>query len=142
RPGETWGYEVKLPPNFNFAAARRMEKGSIGQWQQMGISRVSGRPFPRSGDTARLYMPAGATGPSFLLLHNFEVIKRYNNSDSYALAVGHLADRILGSGPFATPWPAGDYALNKAQRAEVQTLLNRAGYDVGTADGVVGSKTR
>lgn len=142
RPGETWGYEVKLPPNFNFAAARQMEKGSIGQWQQMGISRISGRAFPRSGDMARLYMPAGATGPSFLLLHNFEVIKRYNNSDSYALAVGHLADRILGSGPFTTPWPAGDYALNKAQRAEVQTLLNRAGYDVGTADGVVGSKTR
>ena len=142
RPGETWGYEVKLPAGFNFAAARDAGKLTVGQWKQMGITRVSGRDFPRSGDVARLYMPAGANGPVFLLLPNFEVIKRYNNSDSYALAVGHLADRIIGGGPFVTPWPAGDYALSKAQRAELQTLLARAGYDVGTADGVIGPKTR
>ncbi|NGP19448.1 lytic murein transglycosylase [Devosia aurantiaca] len=142
RPGETWGYEVKIPSGFNFAAARQMERAPISQWQAMGITRVSGRAFPRAGDVGRLYMPAGANGPAFLLLPNFDVIKRYNNSDSYALAVGHLADRILGGGSFATPWPAGDYALNKAQRAELQALLSRAGYDVGTPDGVVGPKTR
>lgn len=142
RPGETWGYEVKIPAGFDFARARQMEKAPLSQWQAMGISRVSGRAFPRGGDVGRLYMPAGASGPAFLLLPNFDVIKRYNNSDSYALAVGHLADRIIGGGSFATPWPAGDYALNKAQRAEVQTLLSRAGYDVGTPDGVVGPKTR
>ncbi len=142
RPGETWGYEIKLPANFDFATARSMERAPISQWQRMGITRVSGRDFPRAGDTARLYMPAGARGPAFLLLPNFDVIKRYNNSDSYALAVGHLADRIIGGGSFATPWPAGDYALNKAQRTELQSLLGRAGYDVGTPDGVVGPKTR
>lgn len=142
RPGETWGYEVKLPSGFDFARARQMEKAPLNQWQQMGITRVSGRAFPRGGDVGRLYMPAGANGPAFLLLPNFDVIKRYNNSDSYALAVGHLADRIIGGGSFVTPWPAGDYALNKAQRAEVQSLLSRAGYDVGTPDGVVGPKTR
>lgn len=142
RPGETWGYEVKFPAGFDFARARQMDKATLSQWQQMGISRVSGRAFPRGGDMARLYMPAGASGPAFLLLPNFDVIKRYNNSDSYALAVGHLADRIIGGGSFATPWPAGDYALSKAQRTEVQSLLSRAGYDVGTPDGVVGPKTR
>jgi membrane-bound lytic murein transglycosylase B len=142
RPGETWGYEVKLPNGFNFAAAREMGKAPLSQWQAMGITRVSGRPFPRPEDVGRLYMPAGANGPTFLLLPNFDVIKRYNNSDSYALAVGHLADRILGGGGFFTPWPTGDYALNKAQRGELQTLLARAGYDVGTADGVIGPKTR
>ncbi|ODT73521.1 MAG: lytic transglycosylase [Pelagibacterium sp. SCN 64-44] len=142
RPGETWGYEVKIPQGFDFAAARQLEKAPLSQWQRLGISRVSGRDFPRPGDVARLYMPAGAKGPAFLLLPNFDVIKRYNNSDSYALAVGHLADRILGGGAFATPWPAGDYALTKAQRAELQTLLARAGYDVGAPDGVVGPKTR
>jgi membrane-bound lytic murein transglycosylase B len=108
----------------------------------MGVQRVSGRPFPRSSDMGRLYMPAGASGPTFLLLPNFDVIKRYNNSDSYALAVGHLADRILGGGSFATPWPSGDYALTTAQRAELQSLLNRAGLDVGAPDGVIGPKTR
>ncbi|ODT67160.1 MAG: lytic transglycosylase [Pelagibacterium sp. SCN 63-23] len=142
RPGETWGYEIKLPQNFDFNAARQMERAPISQWQRMGISRVSGRDFPRTGDVARLYMPAGARGPAFLLLPNFDVIKRYNNSDSYALAVGHLADRIIGGGEFATAWPSGDYSLTKAQRTEVQTLLNRAGYDVGAPDGVVGPRTR
>ncbi|SFV26464.1 membrane-bound lytic murein transglycosylase B [Devosia crocina] len=142
RPGETWGYEIKLPANFDFTRARQMEKASLGQWQQMGITRVSGRAFPRPSDTARLYMPAGASGPAFLLLPNFDVIKRYNNSDSYALAVGHLADRIIGGGSFVTPWPSGDYALTVAQRTEVQTLLSRRGYDLGTPDGVIGPKTR
>ncbi|MHA6296811.1 lytic murein transglycosylase [Devosia sp. CAU 1758] len=142
RPGETWGYEVKLPNGFNFAAAREMGKAPLSRWQAMGITRVSGRAFPRADDVGRLYMPAGAQGPAFLLLPNFDVIKRYNNSDSYALAVGHLADRILGGGGFATPWPAGDYALSKNQRAELQALLGRAGFDVGTPDGVVGPKTR
>ncbi|WIY52486.1 lytic murein transglycosylase [Devosia sp. YIM 151766] len=142
RPGETWGYEVKLPQNFDFAGARQLDKAPLSQWQRLGITRVSGRDFPRAGDMARLYLPAGAAGPAFLLLPNFDVIKRYNNSDSYALAVGHLADRIIGGGDFATPWPAGDYSLTKAQRAEAQTLLNRAGYDAGSPDGVVGPRTR
>lgn len=142
RPGETWGYEVRLPAGFDFAKARQLERAPLGQWQAMGIGRVSGKPFPRQSDIARLYLPAGADGPAFLLLPNFDVIKRYNNSDSYALAVGHLADRILGGGAFATPWPAGDFALSKAQRAEVQALLARAGYDVGSPDGVIGPRTR
>ncbi|GLQ12488.1 hypothetical protein GCM10007913_44210 [Devosia yakushimensis] len=142
RPGETWGYEVKLPAGLNFAAARQMERAPLSQWQAMGITRVSGKAFPRPGDVGRLYMPAGATGPAFLLLRNFDVIKRYNNSDSYALAVGHLADRILGGGDFAMAWPSGDYALSKDQRAQVQSLLARAGYDVGSPDGVIGPKTR
>tara|TARA_R110002124_G_scaffold16882_10_gene71584 strand:- start:17532 stop:18749 length:1218 start_codon:yes stop_codon:yes gene_type:complete len=142
RPGETWGYEVKLPSGFDFARARSMDRAPLSQWQAMGIVRASGRDFPRPNDVGRLYMPAGASGPVFLLLPNFDVIKRYNNSDSYALAVGHLADRIIGGGDFATPWPSGDFALTAAQRAELQTLLGRAGFDAGTPDGVVGPKTR
>jgi len=142
RPGETWGYEVKLPAGFDFSRARQLDRAPLSQWQALGIQRVSGKAFPRPGDVGRLYMPAGAAGPAFLLLPNFDVIKRYNNSDSYALAVGHLADRILGGGSFATPWPANDYALSKDQRAELQTLLARAGYDVGTPDGVIGPRTR
>ncbi|MBU1305542.1 MAG: lytic murein transglycosylase, partial [Alphaproteobacteria bacterium] len=142
RPGETWGYEVRLPNGFDFARARQMDRAPLSQWQAMGIQRVSGKAFPRASDVGRLYMPAGASGPTFLLLPNFDVIKRYNNSDSYALAVGHLADRIIGGGNFATDWPAGDFALTKDQRAELQQLLARAGFDVGTPDGVVGPKTR
>jgi membrane-bound lytic murein transglycosylase B len=142
RPGETWGYEVHLPRGFDYAAARRLDRAQISQWQQLGITRSNGRAFPRGSDVARLYMPAGASGPTFLVLHNFDVIKHYNNSDSYALAVGHLADRIIGGGEFVSGWPANDYALSASQKKELQGLLNRHGFDVGTPDGAIGPKTR
>ena len=142
RAGETWGYEVRLPAGFDFARAEALGTVSLGQWQQLGVSRASGRAFPRPTDMARLYLPAGGDGPAFLVLPNFDVIKRYNNSNSYALAVGHLADRIIGGGGFVTAWPAGDFALNREQRAQLQTLLARRGYEVGTPDGVVGPRTR
>ncbi|HTM78277.1 MAG TPA: lytic murein transglycosylase [Devosia sp.] len=142
RPGETWGYEIHLPRGFDYARARQLDRVPIGQWQQLGITRSNGKPFPRSSDVARLYMPAGASGPTFLLLPNFDVIKRYNNSDSYALAVGHLADRILGGGSFISGWPANDYALTASQRQDLQALLNRKGFNVGTPDGAIGPKTR
>ncbi|MCD7059462.1 lytic murein transglycosylase [Pelagibacterium xiamenense] len=142
RPGETWGYEVRLPANFDYARAWQINRQSLAQWHAMGAVRANGMAFPRPDDQARIFMPSGANGPAFLLLHNFEVIKRYNNSDNYALAVGHLADRILGAGPFVQPWPPNEVALNKAQRRELQTLLNSRGFDAGTADGVVGPRTR
>jgi membrane-bound lytic murein transglycosylase B len=142
RAGETWGYEVRLPRGFDFARAEAMGTASLAQWQQLGVARASGRAFPRATDQARLYLPAGGDGPAFLVLPNFDVIKRYNNSNSYALAVGHLADRIIGGGGFVISWPAGDFALNREQRTQLQSLLARRGYDVGTPDGVVGPRTR
>lgn len=141
RAGETWGYEVKLPRDFNYQNAWSVESASLGDWSGVGVTRVSGRAFPRPGDMGRLYMPMGGNGPVFVVLKNFDVIKRYNNSDSYALAVGHLADRIIGSKGFAATWPA-DTALKKDERKQVQAMLLRRGYDIGTADGVIGPKTR
>ena len=100
RSGETWGYEVKIPRGFDYSHAWSDNGASVGWWSDLGVSRVNGRAFPRASDQARLFMPMGGTGPTFLVLANFGVIKRYNNSDSYALSVGHLADRILGGGEF------------------------------------------
>ncbi len=141
RAGETWGYEVKLPGNFDYNLVWADHSTSLAQWRAAGVTRANGRPFPRETDKARIYMPMGGTGPVFLLLHNFGVIKRYNNSDSYALAVGHLADRILGGGGFLAAWPE-DTALNKAQREQVQRRLNALGYNVGSVDGVLGPRSR
>jgi membrane-bound lytic murein transglycosylase B len=141
RAGETWGYEVKLPADFNYQNVWTGITASLGDWAGIGVKRASGKAFPRAGDTARLYMPMGGNGPVFAVLPNFDVIKRYNNSDSYALAVGHLADRILGVKGFVSPWPK-DTALNKDDRKQVQTLLLRRGYEIGTPDGVIGPKTR
>ena len=141
RAGETWGYEVKLPKGFDYGQVWSRSTIPLSNWAAQGVGRSNGKAFPRGSDTARVYMPMGGTGPVFLVLANFDVIKRYNNSDSYGLAVGHLADRILGSGSFVSAWP-DDTALNKASRVELQQLLTRKGYQVGTPDGVIGSKTR
>lgn len=141
QPGETWGYEVRLPRGFDYRHVWTGTTATIAEWRDAGVVRASGKPFPRPGDAAKLLMPMGGAGPVFLVLANFAAIKTYNNSDSYALAVGHLADRILGGGGFVVPWPE-DTALGKDQRAEVQRLLLGKGYDIGAADGVIGPRTR
>jgi membrane-bound lytic murein transglycosylase B len=141
RPGETWGYEVQLPADFNYQNVWGGITATLGDWSGIGVRRAGGKAFPRASDNARLYMPMGGNGPVFAVLPNFDVIKRYNNSDSYALAVGHLADRILGVKGFAAPWPK-DTALNADDRKQVQTLLLRKGYEIGSPDGVIGPKTR
>lgn len=141
RPGETWGYEVHLPQNFNYDNVWSGVSASLADWRGIGVTRANGRAFPRDTDTARLYMPMGGNGPVFAILANFNVIKRYNNSDSYALAVGHLADRVLGGGTFVAAWP-GDTALSKSDRQQLQARLLKRGYQIGSPDGVIGPKTR
>jgi membrane-bound lytic murein transglycosylase B len=141
RAGETWGYEVRPPQGFDYRHVWSATEAPLKDWAAAGVVRANGKAFPRDSDTAKLFMPMGGQGPVFLVLANFGVIKRYNNSDSYALAVGHLADRILGSKGFVAAWPS-DSALNKAQRAELQSALLRKGYDIGSADGILGPKTR
>ena len=141
RSGETWGYEVALPKDFNYHNVWNGASGTLREWSDVGVRRANGKAFPRASDVARLYMPMGGNGPVFAVLPNFDVIKRYNASDSYALAVGHLADRILGSQGFVNSWP-DDTALNMRQRTELQAQLASRGYEVGTPDGVIGPKTR
>ena len=140
RRGETWGYEVTLPKGFDYALAQSEER-TIGRWRELGIDRVAGRAFPRPGDEATLYLPAGRNGPAFLLLRSFKVIKRYNNSNSYALAVGHLADRIAGGDGFIRPWPQ-DRQLTRSQSIDLQRRLTARGHDIGEATGIIGPKTR
>ena len=77
-------------------------------------------------------------GPAFIVTRNFDVIKRYNNSDFYALGVGHLADRIAGGGPLQGGFPPDANGLTRADRIAIQQGLSDLGYDVGTIDGVIG----
>jgi lytic murein transglycosylase len=141
-PGKTWGYEVVLPANFDFMLADRRRMRTIREWQRDGISRPGGKPFPRLDDQAFLLVPAGVQGPGFLMLHNFRVIMRYNPAEAYALAIGHLADRLRGGGPLAQTWPRYERVLSREERLELQQLLVQRGYDVGEADGRLGAKTR
>jgi membrane-bound lytic murein transglycosylase B len=142
RPGETWGYEVVVPATLNFMLADRRRLLPIREWQRYGISRPGGKPFPRPDDRAFLLVPAGVQGPGFLMLHNFRVIMRYNPAEAYALAIGHLADRLRRGGPFAQAWPRYERMLTRDERLELQKLLARRGYDIGEPDGHFGTRTR
>ncbi|MEL7430420.1 MAG: lytic murein transglycosylase [Pseudomonadota bacterium] len=141
RTGKTWGYEVELPRGFNIDAAGTSSR-TLAQWQSMGLRRVGGRPFPRPSDRANLKVLAGKDGPAFLMLKNFFVLKSYNNADKYALAVGHLADRIAGFGPFVNDWPRGYTPLDEEERKELQVRLKRLGFYDGEIDGKIGSGSR
>ncbi|TCS60771.1 lytic murein transglycosylase [Primorskyibacter sedentarius] len=81
-------------------------------------------------------------GPQFAVTSNFNVIKRYNNSDSYAIGVGHLADRIAGGGPIRASFPPDEFGLTKDARVRLQQRLTSRGFDTGGADGVLGSNSR
>ncbi|MFS8183030.1 lytic murein transglycosylase [Pseudovibrio denitrificans] len=140
--GQTWGYEVTLPKNFNYRLSNQRKQQSLASWSKLGVKRVSGSGFPRGGDMARLYTPAGANGPAFLLLKNFYVIKRYNNSNAYALGVGHLSDRLLGLSGFVAEWPRGDRPLTFSEKKALQKRLSEMGYKPGAVDGKIGQRTR
>ncbi|MCP4071573.1 MAG: lytic murein transglycosylase [Hyphomicrobiales bacterium] len=139
-----WGYEVRIPADLSCAQEGPDRARTISQWISMGVKRVSGRPFPasESAKNAMMMVPAGRNGPHFIVTDNFYVIKKYNNSDLYALYVGNLADRIAyGSGPFKTRWSSHEKLL-RSQIAGMQRKLERLKYDVGGADGLPGYKTR
>jgi lytic murein transglycosylase len=140
--GQTWGYEVAVPANFNFLLADRARVMTMHDWERQGIVRPNGQPFPRPDDRAFLLIPAGVQGPGFLMLANFRVIMRYNPAEAYALAIGHLADRLRGGGPFVEAWPRYERVLSRAERLELQELLVQRGYDVGDPDGQLGARTR
>jgi membrane-bound lytic murein transglycosylase B len=136
--GQPWGVEVRLPAGLDarVAGSRR----SIAEWRAAGLVLADGGRLPDHGPAA-LFLPAGLRGPAFLTFDNFRVIKRYNNADSYALAVGHLADRLAGAGPIRAAWPRGDRPLTRDEREELQRLLTARGYDTGGIDGRIGPAT-
>src|SRR5665213_1828975 len=142
RSGETWGYEVVIPANFDFRLADHRREMTIADWQRQGIVRPGGKPFPHPNSSAFLLVPAGVQGPGFLMLPNFRVIMRYNPAEAYALAIGNLSDRLRGGGTFAQGWPRSERVLTREERLELQQLLERRGFDVGEPDGRLGAKTR
>jgi lytic murein transglycosylase len=139
--GRTWGYEVVVPATFNFMLAGKQHARTLAEWQRLGLTRPGRRPFPQPEDQAFLLVPAGVQGPGFLMLQNFKVIMRYNPAEAYALAIGHLADRLRGGEPFAQEWPRYERALSRDERLELQRLLADQGYDI-EPDGRVGVRTR
>lgn len=142
---QSWGYEVTLPKNFDCTEQGPDRARPMSEWIELGVKRVGGQPFPqeRLGDQAFLVLPAGLKGPAFLATNNFSVLKLYNNSDVYAIFVGHVADMIVSDKPvnFAGTWqPVERLPRDRIQR--FQEALVAKGHDVGKVDGLAGFKTR
>jgi membrane-bound lytic murein transglycosylase B len=140
--GQSWGFEVSVPKDFNYMLADRAKTMTMAQWDHLGVKRANNQPYPHPADKAYLLAPAGSEGPSFLMLQNFRVIMKYNPAEAYALAIGHFADRLRGGAPFVQPWPRQERELSKAERLELQQLLAQRGFYKGTPDGQFGGETR
>ncbi|HEY1930205.1 MAG TPA: lytic murein transglycosylase [Caulobacteraceae bacterium] len=142
RRGEGWAREVRLSPGFDVSLVEGPQE-TPDWWTQKGAHRADGLPWSGADATAScvLLLPSGAHGPAFLALPNHFVIRKYNNSLAYALAVGLLADGFAGGQPLATPWPP-ETPLSLDDRLAAQGALQRLGYDPGPLDGVIGARAR
>jgi peptidoglycan lytic transglycosylase B len=132
QPGLPWGFEVMVPRGFDYMHSR----DSFAGWRKLGVRRADGKPLPAGGNGI-LFFPAGASGPAFVVTANYDVLKEYNNSDAYAVAVGHLADRIRGGPPIMAKWPPGDHQLSRDARIALQKKLAALGYKVNDFEGHV-----
>lgn len=142
RVDEDWGMEVALPPRFDLENVGLERQKPINSWSFLGLRRPDGGLLPDSYRHASLILPQGIDGPAFLVTENFRVILRWNRSIHYALAVGHLADRLAGAPPLATGLQADNRRLSLSQMEILQSSLAALGHDPGPADGVPGSRTR
>ena len=136
-----WGWEVSLPPKFNKALIGRSKWRPVSEWVKLGVTPASGGKFNAMQADAFVMIPQGIDGPAFLVTRNFLSIMDYNFSHSYALAVGHLADRIRGGGPIVGTWPDLNFDLSFAQRVDLQRRLSRLGFETGGSDGRFGART-
>lgn len=136
-----WGREVLLPENFDYSLAdgRRLP---LKEWREMGITDAFGNALAREPIDAALVVPAGHRGPAFLAYDNFRVIMGWNRSEFYAIAVGHLADRIAGAGKLQNPPPVDAPALSRDNIISLQKALQQKGYEPGKPDGIMGPATR
>ncbi len=137
--GQTWGFETAVPNGGNKYAGKTM---TLGQWAKLGFARPNGKGFSDPSARAELKMMAGGSGPGFLMIKNFFVIKRYNAADSYALAVGLLADEIAGYSGMAQTWPRPHGTLDIKEKFELQSRMKELGYYNGEVDGNFGSGSK
>ncbi len=140
-----WGTEVRLPKDFDCTLQGPDKARTVAEWAKLGVAPVAGGAFAaeRLADPSFLVLPAGLKGPAFIATNNFAVLKLYNNSDVYAIFVGHVADMIARNAPagFVGAWqPVERLPRDRIQR--FQEVLVAQGHDVGKVDGLAGFKTR
>ncbi|MCI2399547.1 lytic murein transglycosylase [Aliiroseovarius subalbicans] len=139
--GQPWAIEVALPKGMDLALTGRIFPRRTRDWIRLGVTAASGGKLPNHGKGA-VILPAGPTGPVFMIYQNFHVLKAYNYADSYVIGVGHLSDRLAGGGPIRAGYPQNPWGMTNAQRQTLQKRLNARGFKAGNPDGVIGEKGR
>jgi membrane-bound lytic murein transglycosylase B len=138
KPGLEWGFEVDVPEGFDYLLATRDQLRPITFFTELGVKQVGGAVFSDTSIPVFLYAPTGAKGPKFLMTNNYLILKGYNFSDSYAMAISHLQDRLKGRGEFVTAWPRETKFPNLEQRKAIQEALIKLGLYEGLVDGRIG----
>ncbi len=142
RRGWTWGREVLIPKGFSFDLAGLNVRKTLSRWRAYGVKLMDGRELPGEKAKASLILPAGYNGPAFLVYRNYRTILTWNRSILYAVAIGHLADRLVGGGPLKSKRSDKEVPLSRRDVKDLQRLLVSRGFDPGGTDGVIGPKTR
>lgn len=138
--GEPWLQEVRVPQNLPWDQADLAILHPRSQWVAWGVAATGGKPLPSDKQEASLLLPMGRLGPAFLAYPNFQAYLKWNASLVYSTTAAYYATRLAGAGPMnrgnAPP------SVTPEQTRELQQLLAKAGYDVGTPDGKIGMSTR
>ncbi len=139
---ERWGREVVLPEHFPWEQADLDIRKPIADWRRMGVRRADGSTLPDADMEGAIVMPQGYQGPAFLVYPNFDVIMQWNRSINYAIAVGHLADRLIGLPRITHGDKVANEPMTRDQGIALQRRLNELGFDAGIPDGIPGSQTK
>ena len=142
KDSQPWGYEVALPADFDYAEADTDVVKPVAEWKKLGLHKIDGDALTASEHNGSIIVPAGVHGPAFIVFDNFKTVLKYNNAQSYALAVCLLASRLTGGPAIVAPWPRQEMPLTRDERIAFQVDLKKLGYDPGDPDGVLGHKVR
>lgn len=139
---ERWGRQVQLPENFAFQKVEFDKFYDLTTFKKLGVTRTNGSALSDYKIDAELVLPAGVSGPAFLVYPNFNVIMKWNLSENYALSVGLLANRIQGATGLKVSNINNSNLYKSTELQALQIKLNIMGYDVGKPDGIWGPKSR
>jgi len=141
-PGERWGREVRLPADFPWQESGADTRKPLAEWRALGVRHAGGGALPVAELDAALLLPMGHRGPAFLVYPNFDAIMQWNRSQSYALSVGYLADRLVGGGELVAALPENEHMPSRARLRGMQERLAALGFGPGEPDGILGPATR
>ncbi len=135
--------EVTVQTGFDYSHVEGGKK-SIRDWEALGVKPISGQNWSEAARSleAKMIAPGGHRGPKLLTFKNFDVIKKYNNSTSYAMGITVLGEALRGRSSISTPWPRSDKPLSFENKKAMQSKLNALGYNVGGVDGQIGPNSR